>query len=240
MSKPKRKDRDRRRRWAARLGKGALAAAGALLALTLLQVALLRWWDPPFTVDMLWQACGGWLRSEPYRKPVWLWRDLERISPHLRKAVLAGEDQRFLRHEGFDFIEIRKAFGDLLENGRVRGASTISMQTARSVFLPRSRTVPRKLAEAYYTLLVEWMWGKRRILEIYLNTVDWGDGIQGAEAASRRYFRKPARDLTKRESALLASILPNPHLFPPDPSRAYVKHRFRQIRADMEKMPVVN
>jgi len=168
-----------------------------LWILTLIQVASLRFLNPPLTATMLWARIQG----ENPRAHAWLtpsWRRLGRISPHLRKAVLAGEDQRFLSHHGFDFTEMNRAIRQLAMKKGIRGASTISMQVARTVFLWPARTWFRKLAEAYYTFLIEIFWTKQRILEMYLNTVDWGNGIRGAQAASERYFHVPARDIIAR------------------------------------------
>jgi len=164
---------------------------------------------------------------------------LNEISPHLRKAVLAAEDQRFNFHNGFDFVEINQAIRDILEEGRVRGASTITMQVARTVFLWPERSWSRKLAEAYYTVLIELCWSKRRILEVYLNTVDWGIGIMGAEAASRKYFHTDAGSITALQAALLASILPSPHRWSPTKPTKQVWERQRRIMKDMGKMPAL-
>ncbi|MFH1488737.1 MAG: biosynthetic peptidoglycan transglycosylase, partial [Pseudomonadota bacterium] len=120
---------------------------------------------------------------------------------------------------------------------RLRGASTISMQAARTVFLWRERSWSRKLSEAYYTLLIEIMWSKRRIMEVYLNTVDWGSGIIGVEAASRKYFRRSSDEITPGQSALLAAILPSPHRWSPDNPSRYVRERQKRILQDMKKMP---
>jgi monofunctional biosynthetic peptidoglycan transglycosylase len=165
---------------------------------------------------------------------------LEEISPHLRKAVLAGEDQRFLSHHGFDFTEMGEAFQDILSGGRTRGASTITMQTARTVFLWPERTWFRKLAEAYYTVWIETFWSKQRILEVYLNTVDWGRGIVGGEAASRAYFGVSADRLSRSQAALLVAILPNPHAWSPIRPNWIVLRRQARILKDMNKMPLVS
>ena len=122
---------------------------------------------------------------------------------------------------------------------RFRGASTISMQTARTIYLLPDRGWIRKSLEAYYTLLIELMWNKRRILEVYLNTVDWGPDVMGAEAASLRYFNKRSNQLTRQQAALLAAILPNPHRFSPVKSNSYIKMRARRILAQMHRMPVM-
>lgn len=217
-----------------------LAGISLLVLTSVLQVLLLRWMPPLFTVPMAW----NWV-SRPFvqgsHPPVrYHWIPLGSVSPHLRRAVIAAEDQRFLHHKGFDLVEIKDAVADAVGGGdRLRGASTISMQTARGVFLIPSRSLWRKGLEAYYTVLIETLWDKRRILEMYLNTVDWGDGIFGAEAAARAYFKGPAGDLNRSRSALLAAILPNPHRFSPLRPTSFVRQRQQRILADMPHMPLV-
>lgn len=210
-----------------------------LWILTIVEVILLRSIDPPFTIRTAW----GWLERKVTKKgqeqSFYTWRGLKEISPHLKRAVLAGEDQRFLIHHGFDFVEINQAIWDILLARRTRGASTISMQVARTVFLWPGRSWLRKLAEAYYTLLIEICWSKERIFEMYLNTVDWGNGIMGAEAASRRYFHRSSSLVTTTQAALLAAILPNPHKWSPiHPNRIVVERKGRIMR-DMDKMPLL-
>lgn len=147
------------------------------------------------------------------------WTPLERISPHLARAVIAAEDNLFCRHGGFDWPALRAEVDRALDGRRARGASTISMQTAKNLLLWEGRDPVRKLLEAWFTPQLELLWGKRRILEIYLNVAETGPGLYGAEVAARRYFRKPARDLTRREAALIAAILPAPlHRSPARPS----------------------
>ncbi len=205
------------------------------------EVAAIRYVNPPFTPWMAWQ----WLRSrmvshdarEPFRMPHVRWVRLESISPHLVRAVLAGEDQRFLSHHGFDLVEIQEALEELAATRRMRGASTITMQVARTVFLWPSRTWTRKGLEGYYTVLVELLWSKKRIMEVYLNTVDWGDDIVGADSAARVYFQKSASRLNPTEAALLAAVLPNPHDWSPIHPNEHVRGRQRRILRDMEKMP---
>jgi monofunctional biosynthetic peptidoglycan transglycosylase len=210
-----------------------------LVFLTLVQVVILRYFAPPFTVRMAWNYISQLIKSERHHPPVFIWRPLEKISPHLQRAVLAGEDQRFLDHHGFDMVEIRQALQEFFLEQKFRGASTISMQTARTIYLLPERGIIRKILEAYYTLLIELIWNKRRILEIYLNTVDWGSGVMGAEAASMRYFHKHSDQLTPQQAALLAAILTNPHRFSPVKSDTYVKMRAKRILAEMHRMPLL-
>jgi len=210
-----------------------------LVLFTVVEVILLKFVNPPFTAAIAWDWIRHRIRGMEYKRPLCLWRDLDEMSPYLRKAVLAGEDQRFLYHNGFDFIELKEAIKDILLTSRVRGASTISMQVARSVYLIPRRTVSRKLAEAYYTVLIELFWKKERILEMYLNTVDWGIGTMGAEAAAIKYFNTRASQLSLAQAALLVSILPNPHKWSPTTANNNVKIRYKKIMKHIKMMPLV-
>lgn len=210
-----------------------------LLIATIVQVFLLRFIDPPFTARLAWNRLQDKFTARQVEQPDYRWRPLAGISPHLKRAVLAGEDQRFLSHHGFDIVEISQAVRDILLAKRVRGASTITMQVARTVFLWKGRSWCRKIAEAYYTALIEICWPKERILEIYLNTVEWGTNIMGAEAAARRYFRTNSSLLTSYQAALLASILPNPHKWSPTNPNKRVRRRQKKIMKDMVKMPLL-
>ena len=209
------------------------------LILTIVQILLLRFLDPPFTVRMAWSWFQSKLTAKNYKRAIYQWRELEEISSHLRKAVLAGEDQRFLSHHGFDFTELTQAGKDFLKAKRLRGASTITMQVARTVFLWPGRSWLRKIAEAYYTVLIEILWSKERIFEIYLNTVHWGKGIMGAEAASKKYFFTSSFSLTLYQAALLAAILPNPTRWSPINPSKYVRERQKRIMKEMIRMPIL-
>lgn len=210
-----------------------------LILLTVIQVLTFKFINPPFTV----RYAKGWFQKtfagQSGKIPSSEWRALERISPFLRRSVLAAEDQRFLKHNGFDFIEMNEAIEGLLFEKKMRGASTISMQVARTVFLWHSRSIWRKIAEAYYTLLIELLWSKQRILEVYLNTVDWGSGIMGAEAASKKYYQTGSNNLTPSQAALLASILPSPHRWSPLHPSEYIRERQKWIIRQSKKMPLV-
>ena len=182
-----------------------------------------------------------------YFKKTWVAGDL--ISSHLQAAVLAGEDTRFFEHNGYDFDAIQKAIEHntrlaeraslpgsgltRVQHSRLRGGSTISQQTAKNVFLWPSRSWIRKGIEVYFTALIELLWTKERILEVYLNVVEWGDGIYGAEAAAQFYFHKPAASLTPRESALMAAVLPNPRKFSVLRPSSFTLFREGTIRARM-------
>ncbi len=206
--------------------------------LTVLQVFIFGLVKPPLTIPVAraWVAYGLKQGGQPQTHQ---WVALKDFSPHLRRAVLASEDQRFLYHHGFDFIELGQALRSLHEGGALRGASTLSMQTARTMFLWPARSWWRKCGEAYYTLWLELLWSKEKILEFYLNSVDWGPGIFGAEAAALKYFNCHVLDLDAGQSALLAAVLPGPHLWRPDRPTAAVKRRVKRIRQEMEKMPLV-
>ncbi len=166
------------------------------------------------------------------------WVPLSRISPHLVQAVIASEDNRFEQHRGFDFQAIEKAL-KRNQKGKKRklGGSTISMQTAKNVFLWHGRNYFRKGLEAYFTVLIELFWGKARIMEVYLNVIEMGPGIYGAEAAAQHYFHKPASRLTKREAALIAAVLPNPVKRNPATPGGYVSRRAQKIQSLMRKLP---
>jgi len=221
-----------------RVLKWSLKILFILWLFTLAQVFLLRFINPPFTVPMFrnWIQHGGFTSNWRLRNT---WRPLKEISPHLRKAVLAGEDQRFLSHHGFDFTEMNEAIKDMASGKGFRGASTITMQVARTVFLWPDRSWVRKGAEAYYTVVIELFWTKERIFEIYLNTVDWGTGVKGVEAASRKYFHSPCFHLSPSQAASLASILPSPHRWSPIKPNARVLERKKRILIDMKKMPLI-
>ncbi len=217
----------------------ALKISALLLILSVLQVISVSLINPPFTFSMLLRRVndGTPLINESPRKN---WKKLKDISPNARKAVLAAEDQRFLEHHGFDFIEMNKAVRDIFRKGTMRGASTVSMQTARTVFLWPSRNLARKVLEAYYTVLLELFCKKERIFELYLNTVDWGTGIMGVEEASRRYFNRSAKWLTPSQAASLAAILPSPHRWSPVKPGPYVLERKKKILRDIAKMPLLS
>jgi monofunctional biosynthetic peptidoglycan transglycosylase len=164
------------------------------------------------------------------------WVDYDAISPNLRRAVLASEDARFCTHHGFDWTEIDAALNDFQSGDRLRGASTITQQTAKNLFLWPGGWL-RKIVEVYPTVLLELLWPKRRILETYLNIVEWGPGLYGAEAASRDYFGRPARTLTAPEAALMAAVLPNPRRWSPAKPTDYIRSRAATIQARMSAAP---
>lgn len=232
----KRKELKKNLTW---IWKNSLKLMFFLFCLTLVQVVALRFINPPGTPNLAWAWAESVIKNQPEKYPHYHWEKMKNISPHLRRAVLAAEDQRFLYHNGFDFNEIKNALKTLIKTRKLRGASTISMQTARSLFLLSSRSIFRKMAEMYYTVLIELFWDKHRILEMYLNTVDWGTGVIGAEAASQKYFLKSARYLTPAQAALMTAILPSPHNWSVNAPSPYIKTRQMQIMEDMHMMPLL-
>ncbi len=190
--------------------------------------------NPPITPLMVIRYVDPVSPSQPYRlKKEWV--PLDRISPNLQLAVVASEDNNFARHWGFDFDAIEKAqkFNERKQGKKIRGASTISQQTAKNVFLWPQRSWIRKGLEAYFTVLIEVVWSKRRIMEVYLNVIETGKGIYGAEAASQVYFGKPAARLSRSEAALIAAILPNPAKWDPRRPTTYLINRQQWILWNM-------
>ena len=174
------------------------------IGVSLLAVFAIGWTGPPPTLNMAGTAMKGIeVRST--------WVDLKDMSPHIVRAVIASEDQNFCAHDGFDLKEIQRAMQDAENGGDLRGASTISQQTAKNVFLWNGGGWFRKGLEAYFTVNVEWMWSKPRIMETYLNVAEWGDGIYGVEQAAQERFDVSAKDLTPRQAAALAAVLPSPN-----------------------------
>lgn len=166
------------------------------------------------------------------------WVPLQKITPQLVQAVIASEDNRFEQHYGFDFEAMRRAFVRNQKGTRkLLGGSTISMQTAKNVYLYTGRNYIRKALEAWFTLWIELLWGKQRIMEVYLNVIEMGPGIYGAEAAAQHYFNKPAAQLTKREAALIAAVLPSPIKRNPAKPSSYVRQRADKIQRLMRKLP---
>jgi monofunctional biosynthetic peptidoglycan transglycosylase len=212
----------RKRRWLrALLILFAIAFVVAPVGLT----AIYKVAPPPVTILMLQRLVQGYGLHKS-------WRPLGAIAPSLPNAVIAAEDQRFCQHHGFDFEAMQKAFAaNEKRPNRLRGGSTISQQTAKNVFLWPARDYVRKGFEAYFTVLIETLWGKRRILEVYLNVVEWGPGVYGAEAAAQHYFHTSAAKLTPAQSARLAAVLPSPLKWKPVKSGPYVAKRSRRIGA---------
>jgi monofunctional biosynthetic peptidoglycan transglycosylase len=206
-----------------------------LLALSVLATVALRF-VPPLTTAVIVERWADALAHDRAYQVDYRWVPWSRISPHAALAVIASEDQNFATHRGFDIESIQQAV-DAHEHGqRLRGASTISQQVAKNLFLWSGRSYLRKGLEAYFTVLIELTWSKRRILEVYLNIVELGSGVFGVEAASLRYFHKPASRLSADEAALLAAVLPNPIRLRVNRPSAYVEERRGWIVQQMEQV----
>jgi len=215
-----------------RLGAWAFAV---FLGSTLLAALVFRFAPVPFSALMAQRRVQSWSSEKRYVSRH-QWVPLEEIAPSMGVAVIAAEDQNFPEHFGFDWKAIEKAVEHNEKSRRKRGASTVSMQTAKNLFLWETRSWVRKGFEAYFTLLLETTWSKRRILEVYLNIVEFGDGIYGVEAASRTFFGKSAKRLTASEAALLAAVLPNPHKFRVNAPSDYVRGRQDWILGQMRQL----
>ncbi len=193
--------------------KYLLIAFGFFVGSSLCYVCYLKWCPPCTTPLMLVRAIEG-----PYKPGTKFqirseWKNYEELPKQLKVAVIASEDQQFAFHHGIDYGAIWEAAKHNINSNKIVGGSTISQQVAKNIFLWQGRTYIRKSLEVYFTILIELIWGKERILEMYLNCIEMGDGIFGAEAASRAYFHKPCAQMSKHEAALLAAILPNPRKF---------------------------
>jgi monofunctional biosynthetic peptidoglycan transglycosylase len=203
----------------------ALLAAG-FLAITAIPVLLLRWFDPFSSAFMLSARVQATWEGDSNYRTRYQWVDLEHISPNAALAVIASEDQQFPFHGGFDLKSIREAVRENAHRKRPRGASTISQQVAKNIFLWSGPSYVRKGLEAWFTVLIEAFWPKERILEMYLNVAEFGRGIYGVEAAARIFFHKPAARLNHYEAATLAAVLPNPlRLHAERPSRYVIARR---------------
>ena len=190
-------------------------AFGAFIGLTLVLVVAFKWLPVPVTATMLMDENG--ITKD--------WESLDNIDRNLVSAVIAAEDSRFCEHYGFDAEAIEQAMERNAKGGRLRGGSTISQQTAKNVFLWQGGGFFRKGLEAWFTVLIENIWGKRRIMEVYLNVAEWAPGVYGAEAAARHWYGKSAEDLTAREAARLAAILPSPRRYKAASPGPYVRRR---------------
>jgi monofunctional biosynthetic peptidoglycan transglycosylase len=226
----------RRRRLAYRLLRGAVGLLAVLVLAPPTAVIAFRWVDPPTTAFMVRdriEAAATGERGYQFRHE---WRDWPQISKHAAVAVIAAEDQTFLLHDGFDFEQIDRALDDRDRGRRMRGASTITQQVAKNLFLWPGQSWLRKGIEAGLTVLIELTWSKQRILEVYLNIAEFGRGTWGVEAASRRYFGKDAARLTTADAALLAAVLPSPLRLRADAPSVYVRRRQGWIMRQMWAM----
>jgi monofunctional biosynthetic peptidoglycan transglycosylase len=203
-----------------------------IIILSLSWVVLYKFVNPPLTPFMVIEYFGG---AGTIKKK---WKEYRDISDYMKLAVIAGEDQKFPLHDGFDIESIKEAIDERVSGERFRGASTISQQTAKNLFLWPSRTWLRKGAEAYFTFLIEKILGKKRILELYLNVIETGKGIYGIEKAGEIYFGKSAGNLNKPESALIAAVLPNPRQMSPAKPSSYVRERQAWIMGQMDNLGI--
>jgi monofunctional glycosyltransferase len=221
-----------RRRWLHWLWKLPLL----LVAVSVLQVLALRFVDPPFSAFMAARQLEAWAQGDRDFRVAYDWRDLDAIAPSLPVALVAAEDQDFANHRGFDFKAIEQARERNARGGRLRGASTISQQLAKNLFLWSGRSWLRKGIEAWYTVLIEALWPKQRILEVYANVAEFGDGIYGAQAAARSYWGKDASRLSPAESARLAAVLPSPRRYSAVRPGPYVQRRTRWIERNARQI----
>ena len=194
-----------------------------------------RFINPPITLLMIqrnWERKANDKPGKIEKK----WVKFDDISDNMKRAAVSAEDQLFLQHMGFDINAIEKAYANNTKGKKMRGGSTISQQTAKNVFLWSSRSFVRKGFEAYFTLLIELLWSKERILEVYLNVIEMGDGIYGAEAAAQAYYGKSCNQMSKGEASLLAACFPNPIRWTPNKSTGYIRHRQYLIMRNMRRL----
>jgi monofunctional biosynthetic peptidoglycan transglycosylase len=223
------------------LWRGLLVVVAIVLLMQFWYLAHVLWWqrfDPDSTAFME-AGLARMQEKNPDAELRYRWVDYNRVSVQLKRAVIAAEDSRFLAHEGFDWEGIEKAVEKNLKKGRiVAGGSTISQQLAKNLFLSASRNPLRKIQEAVITVMIEAFWSKRRILEVYLNVIEWGNGIFGAEAASRRYFKTSAGAIGSDQAAMLAAMIPNPRYYETHRSARGLLKRKSIIAARMSQVTV--
>lgn len=201
-----------------------------LFLLHFVYILLLKWVNPPITLTQL----GSFITGEGLKRD---YIDAEQMSAYAKLAFIAAEDQKFPDHNGFDWKSIGKAMDHNKKNpNKIRGASTISQQVAKNVFLWQGRSGVRKGLEMYFTFMIELVWSKERILEMYMNVSETGKGVFGIEAASRAMFKKPASRLTRREAALIASSLPNPKIYTISPLSRYVAEKYPRVLRQMSNL----
>ena len=207
--------------------------------LSIILVLALRFINPPVTLLMIIRGFELKADDKPWRiEKEWL--SYDELSTNLKIAAIAGEDINFPNHWGFDFVAMEKAFEKNKSGKRIRGGSTISQQTAKNVFLWPGRSYIRKGFEAYFAGLIELLWGKERILEVYLNVIETGDGLYGAEAATQNYFHKSATKLTRSQAALIIAVLPNPRRWSPVKPTPYIYYKKGLILRNMRRLGKLN
>jgi monofunctional biosynthetic peptidoglycan transglycosylase len=205
------------------------------IASSILTVIIYRWVNPPITYLMIERGFERKSAGKPWKIDK-QWINFDDIADPMKRAAVAAEDQKFLDHFGFDFKAMEAAIDKNAHSHKLQGGSTISQQTAKNIFLWQGRSYVRKAFEAWFTLLIETFWSKKRIMEVYLNEIEMGDGIYGVEAASQAYFHKSASDLTNYQAAAIASIWPNPLKWSPTNPGDYVRHRQYLIRKNMRRL----
>jgi monofunctional biosynthetic peptidoglycan transglycosylase len=207
-----------------------------MFLLSVAWVLVYRWLPPPATLHMITRRADAGKGGLPDKAIKYRFVSLEEISPQVPLAVIAAEDQLFMTHNGFDFKAIQGAFEKNMDSKRLAGGSTISQQVAKNVFLWHGRSYLRKAVEAYFTFLIELLWGKSRIMEVYLNIAEMGDRVFGIEAAAQVYFRKPAVALSSQQAALIAAVLPNPVRFSVKKPSSYILKKRRWIMKNMRQL----
>jgi monofunctional biosynthetic peptidoglycan transglycosylase len=205
------------------------------LMVTVLWVLFYRFVNPPITLLMIQRNIERSSDDKPGKMEK-KWVDFDEMSDNMKRAAVSAEDQLFLKHIGFDVKAIEKAFATNKKGKKIKGGSTISQQTAKNVFLWPGRSWIRKGFEAYFTLLIEIFWSKARSLEVYLNVIEMGDGIYGAEAASQAYYGKSCAKLSRAQAALIASCFPNPRRWSPKNATPYIRHRQYLIMKNMKRL----
>ncbi len=230
--RPKRKKTENRWR---KIGRITVKVAVWYIAVTFFWVLLYRFVDPPATFLMLQRGIERKFDGKEWKIEK-KWRNIDELSSNLKRAAIAGEDAAFLQHWGFDLHAIEQAYERNQSEKRLRGGSTISQQTAKNVFLWPGRSYIRKAFEAYFTILIELLWGKERILEVYLNVIETGDGLYGAEAAAVNYFNKSAISMSRQQAALIIAVLPNPRRWSPARPTRYIYYKQGLILRNMRRI----
>ncbi len=229
-----------KRPWLRRLWRITWITALTLLGIALLMPIVYKWVNPPLTplmVQRFFQQLTEKGREVNFERD---YVSIDDISPNLVSAVVSSEDGRFMRHKGFDVGQLKQTYRENQRGRRIRGGSTISMQTAKNAFLPHRRSYVRKALEAGYTMAIEKLWGKERIMEMYLNIIEFGDGIYGCEAAAQHYFGHSAKTLSRHEAAQLAVTLPSPIKRNPSKATPYFKRQTSVVEGRMAKYGHIN
>jgi monofunctional biosynthetic peptidoglycan transglycosylase len=226
----------KKKSWFRLMTAGIIRVLLGFVIISILLVLTLRWINPPTSMMMTIQRCKAVMNHREDFHIDYRWVNWEQIALHLPLAFIASEDQKFPIHHGFDFESITDSVKTRMNGGRLRGASTITQQVAKNLFLWPGKSLLRKGIEAYFTALIEIFWSKRRILEVYMNIAEFGDGIFGVEAACQRYFRKPAGNIHLWGAARLAAVLPAPKAMNPKRPSAYVYKRAQWIQRQIDRM----